>query len=42
MRLPIALTYEIVDMVAISCGVWGNMAYVNFVPKVIGVDMGLQ
>jgi hypothetical protein len=24
------------------CGVWGDMAWVNFVLKVIGVDMGLQ
>jgi hypothetical protein len=25
----------------ISYVVWGNMAWVDFVPKVIGVDMGL-
>jgi len=44
MRLPwaIALTWGIVDMASTFCVVWGGMVWVNFVPKVIGMVMGLQ
>jgi hypothetical protein len=42
MKLLATLTLKSLDMASISWVVWGDMAWVNFVSKVIGVDMGFQ
>jgi hypothetical protein len=42
MKLLTTLALRTLDMASISWVVWGDMAWVNFVSKVIGVDMGFQ
>jgi len=42
MKLLTTLVLRTMDMASISWVVWGDMAWVNLVSKVIGVDMGFQ
>jgi len=42
MKLLTTLALRTLDMASIFWVVWGDMAWVNFVSKVIGVDMGFQ
>jgi hypothetical protein len=40
--MAIALTYGNTNMASTVCVVWGGHVWVNFVPKVVGMVMGLQ